>query len=152
MRNLSFDATMPKLTGTKMNDRGAIMLASAILLKAAEDYYYVCDHPLSSSTSAVERYLNKKDAPVPALKTRGMLELFIDSDFFKDISDIEPEHFKKTIKTMKMKKVPFPKNLCDAGAPYLKNGKEYQMQWHCRDGKVIRAGKNHSFSKINVHL
>lgn len=98
---------MEKLTAKKMDTRGAQALASAILLRAAEDYYMVCQHPIK----APDGYAILSQG---ALRSRYMLEKFIDSEFFDIISPIDSGRFRKTIQNLKERHIPFPKNIMDA--------------------------------------
>lgn len=112
-----------KFNAARMNDRGAKMLASAILLKAAEDYFNVCDEPTSCSDSITEKYKYDRNPPIPALLTKGMIELFFRSQLFDALSDISPEIFREGIKRLK------------------KSGKKFPNASTIEDHKKSKAGK-----------
>lgn len=148
MKNDAADEKLPKLSADKMNDRGADMLAAAILFKTAEDYYYVCDEPLAMSQSVVERYERNKNCNEPALLSRGMIELFLDSELFYVMSNISKHTFRKVIYEMKTSKRPFPKNL---DSIHMKNAKyEIKMPKMHGDGKKIGKGIGRKASCIGI--
>lgn len=95
----------PKLQPENMDDDGARAFACAILLTAAYDYYYVCDHPKNE----YDPYDKRMPCTIQQLKTRGMIEEFFDSELFFVISDVEKKHFINTIRKMKENHEPFPK-------------------------------------------
>lgn len=108
MKSNELDEKLPKLSAVKMSLEGAKMLATAILLRAAEDYFRVCDQPDSISEKTAKKYRYDPETPVPALKTKGMLELFFKSDLFDAISDIPPDVFRSGIKKLKASGNKFP--------------------------------------------
>lgn len=148
MKNAAADEKLPKLSADKMDDRGADMLAAAILFKTAEDYYYVCDEPLAMSQSVVERYEHSKNCNEPALLSRGMIELFLSSELFYVLSDISKYTFRKVIYEMKTSGRPFPKNLESVN---LKKAKpEVKMPKMRGDGKKIGQGIGRKASCIGI--
>lgn len=85
-----------RLTGETINSDGADALAAAIVLKAAEDYWYVCDQPNKPAPK-----VNNCDVTQTCLKTRHMLEKFFNSDYFGIICPIDKDRFMNTIRRYK---------------------------------------------------
>lgn len=98
----------PKLDPDQMDDDGAKALASAIIFTTAEDYYDVCDHPM---TEVLPDKTDWQKMSIQQLKTRLMIEKFINSERFFILSVIDRERFVNTIKKMKEQGVPFPRDI-----------------------------------------
>lgn len=131
MRNGKFEdkVSMPKLTEKNINLRGCRLLAAAILLAAAQDYYKVCDKNLNDSPPE-ERYDDFKNVASNALKTRAMLELFFQSTLFDAISDIPGDVFQSRIQKMKSEGRTFPSlNDYESRRNYKKKGAQLPMQY-----------------------
>ena len=92
------DIHMKPLDPAEMDDSGARALASAILLKAAQDYWYVCDFDGKETV-----LVDEKNPTQNALRTRHMLEKFFNSDWYDVLSDIDKDRFMDTIKKIKAK-------------------------------------------------
>lgn len=112
-----------KFDAARMDDHGAKMLASAILLQAAEDYFYVCDQSESYSDSITDKYKYDKNPPIPALLTKGMIELFFKSPLFDALSDISKEVFMAGIKNLKKSGSKFPNASSMKNTKKSKSGK-----------------------------
>ena len=98
----------PKLKAEEMDDDGAKALASAIIFTTAEDYYDVCDHDV------IEVLPEKTDwqkMSIQQLKTRIMIEKFINSKIFFILSPIDKDRFVNTVKRMKKEEIPFPRDI-----------------------------------------
>ena len=103
MKNILFDEKPPKIDPKALNLRGCQILAAAILLRCAEDYYNVCDKPLCTIVSTCDAKLASN-----TLMTREMIERFIDSVLFDAISDIPADVFRAKIKKLKKAGGKFP--------------------------------------------
>ena len=88
----SFREAFP--TPDYLDDEGCRLLTIAILNRAAEDYYDVCDHPDDLKSYAPPG----SDAN---LRTKKKIDEFIESTWFDTICDIPGSTFKKIIKKHK---------------------------------------------------
>lgn len=91
-----------------LDQQGAEALGRAIVLTAAKDYYDVCDHKLMDYSLPMNVPLNKLNIPLPALCSRLMLEVFLNSDLYQMITDIPAETFRRKIRWFKHANKPLP--------------------------------------------
>ena len=89
-------------TPDDLDDLGCKALANAIILRAAEDYYDVCNDP------DMEIQLGKdEDMPKAYFCYKNAIESFLYSEWYGMLTDVLPETFIKAIKEHK-KKGKFP--------------------------------------------
>jgi len=89
------EASMPPFrkafpTPDCLDDEGCRALADAILVRAAADYYDVCDHP-------DDLIIKSPDTSDAYRRSKKKLDEFIESTWFNDLTDIPWRTFKKII-------------------------------------------------------
>lgn len=125
-----------------MTDRGAKLLATAILVAAASDYYDVClDKDTKLPHMIGSKYTMKQ------LMSRSLIENFLDSALFDAISEIPKEIFRKKIRAMRRAGIRFPTS-GDPRFQYENDG----VKTYVPKGKRTNYTRKYSRNGLGYHI